>query len=202
MLSITGLPPQGYLAMTQVVHDRQAPHSSAPKSRLNTVSAADQLLLDNLTEHLEDIPDEEEITVVSLDDSQDVSCNFLTVTYHIVFSPSYQVPVLYFNAYRPDGVAIPIEDIYRSLVPEDWQSSIRDAGLNGGISQQDHPILNGPFFYMHPCETVSLMETILSDQTFHESRRSFLDSYITTWLSLTGQAVGVTIPSGVVAHTI
>ena len=86
-----------------------------------------------------------------------------------------------------------MEEIYESLVPEAWRSSVRNAGLSGGISQQDHPILNVPYFYMHPCETVSLMETILKNQEQDRSR-SFLDSYVSTWLSFTGQAVGLSVP--------
>ncbi|KAG0011287.1 hypothetical protein BGZ80_000799, partial [Entomortierella chlamydospora] len=99
------------------------------------------------------------------------------------------------------GAAISLNEIYGSLVPEEWRSSIMNAGLNGGISQQDHPILNVPYFYMHPCETVPLMETVQSNQSF-ENATSFLDSYIMTWLSFTGQAIGITIPTGVVAGTI
>jgi len=101
--------------------------------------------------------------------------------------------VLLFFIYCLDGRAISLEEIYESLVPEAWRSSVRDAGLSGGISQQDHPILNVPYFYMHPCETVSLMETILKNQEADRSR-SFLDSYISTWLSFTGQAIGLAVP--------
>ncbi|KAG0004914.1 hypothetical protein BGZ65_012404, partial [Modicella reniformis] len=165
----------------------------------NVTCTTNQLILDDLTEHFGDIPDgEEEDEVEAFDLTQDVSHDFLSVSYHIVFSPSYQVPVLYFNAYQPDGQMISLEAIYESLVPEDWRISIRNAGLNGGVSQQDHPILNVPYFYMHPCETVSLMETILYSQAF-DSSKSFLDSYIASSLSLTGQAIGITLPSALVA---
>ncbi|KAF9579199.1 hypothetical protein BGW38_004634, partial [Lunasporangiospora selenospora] len=118
--------------------------------------------------------------------------DYLSVTYHIVYSPSFQVPVLYFNACRSNGLILPLEQIYESLVPNDWRTGVRNAGLSGGISQQDHPVLNVPFFYLHPCETVPLMETVQSGQNFDESG-SFLESYIMTWISLTGQAVGLAV---------
>jgi ubiquitin-like-conjugating enzyme ATG10 len=98
-----------------------------------------------------------------------------------------------------DGQSISLEDIFESLVPEDWRSTIRNAGLNGGISQHDHPILNVPYFYMHPCETVSLMETTFCQQA-SENSLSFLEGYIASWLSLTGQAIGITLPATLAAN--
>lgn len=59
----------------------------------------DQLILDDLAEHFGAIPDEDdELDTVELPDT--TCTDILTVSYHIIFSPSYQVPVLYFNAYR------------------------------------------------------------------------------------------------------
>ncbi|KAG0373496.1 hypothetical protein BGX24_011628 [Mortierella sp. AD032] len=163
------------------------------------IDPADQLLLDELA----DIPggNDEEQSIDSAQDpvietSGDITLHYLSVNYHIVFSPSYQVPVLYFNAYRP--------------VPEEWRGAIRNAGLNGGISQQDHPVLNTPYFYMHPCETVPLMETIIQNQSSSSnsivtgakgdgSSTSVLENYIMTWLSFTGQAIGVSVPTDMVA---
>jgi ubiquitin-like-conjugating enzyme ATG10 len=104
--------------------------------------------------------------------------------------------------YLKDGTAISLEEIYESLVPEEWRGAIRNSGLNGGISQQDHPVLNTPYFYMHPCETVPLMETILqsnSNTTTAGDGPSYLESYIVTWLSFTGQAIGVSVPTDMVA---
>ncbi|KAK3831541.1 MAG: hypothetical protein J3R72DRAFT_454768 [Linnemannia gamsii] len=220
-----GQPLQGYLTLTNIVHSHHAKISSGS---LNTststlvtgtgvtaaaIDPADQLLLDELS----DIPggDDEEQSIDSAQDpvietSADITLHYLSVNYHIVFSPSYQVPVLYFNAYRPDGATISLEDIYDSLVPEEWRGAIRNAGLNGGISQQDHPVLNTPYFYMHPCETVPLMETIIQNQSSSSnsivtgakgdgSSTSVLENYIMTWLSFTGQAIGVSVPTDMVA---
>ncbi|KAF8940953.1 autophagocytosis associated protein [Dissophora ornata] len=192
---------QGYLAMTELKYCQTPSPRNARGRSLSSVSVTDQLVLDDLAEDFGNILDEEANKPLEAADlSQDISGDFLSVSYHILFSSSYQVPVLYFNAYRPDGTAISLEEIYGSLVPEEWRSSIRNAGLSGGISQQDHPILNVPYFYMHPCETVSLMETILGSQT-SDAKTSLLDSYISTWLSFTGQAIGVTVPTDVVAKS-
>ncbi|KAF9088841.1 hypothetical protein BGX23_007092 [Mortierella sp. AD031] len=187
-------------------------YSPRRETTSTAIDPADLLLLDELTEQLDDIPDyegeEDESSLDPVIETADTTTlDFLSVNYHIVFSPSYQVPVLYFNAYRPDGAAISLEEIYESLVPEEWRGAIRNAGLNGGISQQDHPVLNTPYFYMHPCETVALMETVLQNSssslmnadTADESQTSYLETYIVTWLSFTGQAIGVSVPTDVVA---
>ncbi|KAF9288614.1 E2-like conjugating enzyme atg10 [Linnemannia elongata] len=206
-----GQPLQGYLTLTKLIHS----HHTSPGATstitgtlltgtTTTIDPADQLILDELAEQLEDIPDGddyeqgEETDPVVENSTSATTFDYLSVNYHIVFSPSYQVPVLYFNAYRPDGAAISLEEIYESLVPEEWRGAIRNAGLNGGISQQDHPVLNTPYFYMHPCETVPLMETILQNNG-SPNGTSFLESYIVTWLSFTGQAIGVSVPTDIVA---
>ncbi|KAF9916828.1 E2-like conjugating enzyme atg10 [Lobosporangium transversale] len=165
----------------------------------------DQLALDDLAEHFGDIPDDDEDVTAQVNSlsSEAIIQDYLSVSYHIIFSPSYQVPVLYFNASHPDGTSISLNEIYASLVPEEWRSNIQNAGLNGGISQQDHPILNVPFFYMHPCETVSLMDTVIQSHNNDPNvpQSSFLENYIATWLSFTGQAIGVAIPTDMIAGT-
>ncbi|KAK3826605.1 MAG: autophagocytosis associated protein [Linnemannia elongata] len=206
-----GQPLQGYLTLTKLVHSHHTgsgvPSTSSGTlstgTRITTIDPADQLLLDELAEQLDEIPDgddyeEEELDPVVENSTSTTTFDYLSVNYHIVFSPSYQVPVLYFNAFRPDGAAISLEEIYESLVPEEWRGAIRNAGLNGGVSQQDHPVLNTPYYYMHPCETVPLMETILQNND-SPNGTSFLESYIVTWLSFTGQAIGVSVPTDMVA---
>ncbi|KAG0055064.1 hypothetical protein BGZ83_009700 [Gryganskiella cystojenkinii] len=204
-----GQPAQGYLSLNQIAPDQsQRFHNHQQLQQRQKSFDTDQAILDELSEengHILGEEDEVDDLVVSGAGSDPVIAQgtattdaFLSVSYHIVFSPSYQVPVLYFNAFRPDGTAIGLEEIYESLVPEEWRSSVRDAGLSGGISQQDHPLLNVPYFYMHPCETVSLMETILKNQEQEQepnSHSSYLNSYISTWLSFTGQAIGISVPS-------
>ncbi|KAG0338809.1 hypothetical protein BG004_007066 [Podila humilis] len=156
-----------------------------------------QQLLDNLASMGEDVVQEvdESELLVSKDDVP--AKDIISVSYHIVFSPSYQVPVLYFNAFKQDDNSpITLNEIYTSLVPKEWQETVRNSGLSGGISQQDHPIFNIPYYYMHPCETVSLMETVIKANPvrFTTDQETVLQSYIATWLSFTGQAIGLALP--------
>ncbi|CAG8503140.1 13276_t:CDS:2, partial [Acaulospora colombiana] len=86
---------------------------------------------------------------------------YLTVDYHVIYSTSYKVPVLYFNVYYDDGTPLKIDEIYSNLVQPSRFEDIKPAGFYGGISQQDHPTLLIPFYFLHPCETATLMRTIV-----------------------------------------
>ncbi|RHZ56887.1 hypothetical protein Glove_396g107 [Diversispora epigaea] len=87
--------------------------------------------------------------------------DYLTVDYHIIYSTSYKVPVLYFNSYHNDGTSLLIDEIYSNLMQSSRINNIKTVGFNGGISQQDHPTLSIPFYYLHPCETATLMKSIV-----------------------------------------
>ncbi|KAG0331467.1 hypothetical protein BG000_010901 [Podila horticola] len=157
-----------------------------------TITDMDLDTLASIGDDLEEEEDESQLSVCK-DAAHD---ELLSVSYHIVFSPSYQVPVLYFNAFTSNGTTpVGLDQIYRSLVPHEWRDTVRNSGLSGGISQQDHPIFNIPYYYMHPCETVSLMETVLAaNPDRFETQEAFLKSYIAAWLSFTGQAIGLSLP--------
>ncbi|KAF8931342.1 hypothetical protein BGZ52_012797 [Haplosporangium bisporale] len=186
---------RGYLALSHLQHTHKVADAENNEENGSTNTSTDLQLLDlaSIGDDLEDEEDESQLSV-SKDGAHD---EFLSVSYHIVFSPSYQVPVLYFNAFKSNDESAPVglEHIYQSLVPHEWRDTVRNAGLSGGISQQDHPIFNIPYYYMHPCETVSLMETVLkANQNRFDSQEAFLKSYIAAWLSFTGQAIGLSLP--------
>ncbi|KAF9301143.1 hypothetical protein BGZ74_007052 [Mortierella antarctica] len=184
---------RGYLALNRLQHTHKATDTENDEENLSPNTDAG--MLDSLASIGDDLEEEEDESQLSLsrDGAHD---EFLSVSYHIVFSPSYQVPVLYFNAFTSDSITpVGLDHIYHSLVPHEWRDTVRNSGLSGGISQQDHPIFNIPYYYMHPCETVSLMETVLAaNPDRFETQEAFLKSYITAWLSFTGQAIGLSLP--------
>jgi hypothetical protein len=65
--------------------------------------------------------------------------------YHIVYSEDYQVPVLYFQLRGSEGQLLPLEKI------------VSPRGEQIIASQQLHPHLDLPFFYLHPCQTAQFM---------------------------------------------
>ena len=59
----------------------------------------------------------------------------LQIDYDIVYSPTYQVPVLYFilrwNNYQgPIG----LNEVYQYVVPEQYKKELKSVGIMGGIS--------------------------------------------------------------------
>ncbi|KAL8944548.1 MAG: hypothetical protein Q9216_000351 [Gyalolechia sp. 2 TL-2023] len=57
------------------------------------------------------------------------------VEYHVLYSPSYQVPVLYFHLHRlPPTASNGLDAIYEWLVPKDVENGLRNHGIIGGIS--------------------------------------------------------------------
>ncbi|KAI8356744.1 autophagocytosis associated protein [Choanephora cucurbitarum] len=91
--------------------------------------------------------------------------------HHIVYSTSYQVPVLYFRAFYLDGTPLSQDEIYQSIVPKSQQDV--------ALSQSDHPLLGTPYWYIHPCQTRTAMETVQFEK----------QDYIKTWLSIFGPPV-------------
>jgi len=132
---------------------------------------------------------------------------------HIVYSPTFNVPVLFFNGYHLDGRLLSLEEVLQD-VPKQYR---REESWSF-LSQDDHPILGIPFYYIHPCGTQSLMKTLRMDTirshlccrsekvteetistTTTTTSSSSLSSpvekrechYLLSWLSLYGPVIGL-----------
>ncbi|KAF0528298.1 Ubiquitin-like-conjugating enzyme ATG10 [Gigaspora margarita] len=128
------------------------------KSLVKRITPVNFVILENdFTQIDDEIFEEEDLNSLP---TVPVSDEYFTVDYHIIYSTSYKVPVLYFNAYNSDGTLLTNDEIYSNLVHPLKHNDIKTAGFNGAISQQDHPTLLIPFYYLHPCETATLMTSI------------------------------------------
>nr|XP_010339024.2 ubiquitin-like-conjugating enzyme ATG10 isoform X1 [Saimiri boliviensis boliviensis]XP_010339028.2 ubiquitin-like-conjugating enzyme ATG10 isoform X1 [Saimiri boliviensis boliviensis]XP_010339036.2 ubiquitin-like-conjugating enzyme ATG10 isoform X1 [Saimiri boliviensis boliviensis]XP_010339042.2 ubiquitin-like-conjugating enzyme ATG10 isoform X1 [Saimiri boliviensis boliviensis]XP_010339047.2 ubiquitin-like-conjugating enzyme ATG10 isoform X1 [Saimiri boliviensis boliviensis] len=108
--------------------------------------------------------------------------------YHVLYSCSYQVPVLYFRASFLDGRPLTLKDIWEG-VHECYKTRLLQ-GPWDTITQQEHPILGQPFFVLHPCKTNEFMTPVLKN-----SRKiNKIVNYITSWLSIVGPVVGLNLP--------
>ncbi|GAN05652.1 ubiquitin-like-conjugating enzyme ATG10 [Mucor ambiguus] len=105
------------------------------------------------------------------------STELIQLEHHIVYSVSYQVPVIYFKAAFSSGTPLSHNEIFQYIIPEAYQDAI--------VSQNDHPLLCTPYWYIHPCDTRSLMNTMTFD----------LLDYIKVWLSVYGPIVKCSIPT-------
>ncbi|XP_032331329.1 ubiquitin-like-conjugating enzyme ATG10 isoform X2 [Camelus ferus] len=108
--------------------------------------------------------------------------------YHVLYSCSYQVPVLYFRASFLDGRPLTLKDIWEG-VHECYRMRLLQ-GPWDTITQQEHPILGQPFFVLHPCKTNEFMTPVVKNS--RKINRNV--NYITSWLSIVGPAVGLNVP--------
>lgn len=100
---------------------------------------------------------------------------FSVMVYHVIYSLSYSVPVLYFNAYHENGKLLSLDEIWNKI-PKCYQS---ETDKWSTITQQDHPILGIPYFMIHPCYTADFMKN-----------RS-TTNYLISWLSTVGSLAGL-----------
>ncbi|XP_071064948.1 ubiquitin-like-conjugating enzyme ATG10 isoform X4 [Dasypus novemcinctus] len=108
--------------------------------------------------------------------------------FHVLYSCSYQVPVLYFRACFLDGRPLTLKDIWEG-VHECYRTRLLQ-GPWDTITQQEHPILGQPFFVLHPCKTNEFMSPILKNS--RKINRNV--NCIISWLSIVGPVVGLNLP--------
>ena len=99
-----------------------------------------------------------------------------TTDYHIVYHVSFQVPCLFFVCYGSDGAIV---DVGREAAATGQAIPRPEA-----VSQQMHPILQVPFWFVHPCDTVALLDKVRGGAKLE------LNTYLQTWLSLIGPFAG------------
>ncbi|XP_034231295.1 ubiquitin-like-conjugating enzyme ATG10 isoform X2 [Thrips palmi] len=99
-----------------------------------------------------------------------------TWEYHILYSPSYATPVLFFNVFTSDGHLVPLESLWKGGTQGALQHLRWEA-----LSQQEHPVLRRPYYYLHPCKTAELLNLHQGSST----------NPIVTWLSSMGPAIGL-----------
>ncbi|XP_042561499.1 ubiquitin-like-conjugating enzyme ATG10 isoform X2 [Clupea harengus] len=108
--------------------------------------------------------------------------------YHVLYSCSYQIPVLYFRASTLEGRSLSLEEVWNNVHPNYQQRLLQ--GPWDTITQQEHPLLGQPFFMLHPCRTEEFMRPAL--ETARAERKGV--NYILTWLSVVGPVVGLDVP--------
>jgi len=113
--------------------------------------------------------------------------------YHIVYSISYSVPVLYFTVTKTDGSLVQIEDIWK-WIPKFYLSETTSDATNdisilyqkygSMLTQMEHPILMRPFYAIHPCHTSTLMKNIFVGKHCDQNKLPLnADNYLISWLS-------------------
>lgn len=119
---------------------------------------------------------------------QSFQCETKTITllyeYHIVYRLSYGVPVICYNAYKPNGTLVRIDEAW-SIFNGHYQPfndatavDAKSEYMRSVLTEMDHPVLYTPILTLHPCKTPELMAT------FSNSKNKVL-----TFLSTVGPAI-------------
>jgi len=143
---------------------------------------------EKLEQHLKDFE-----VAVALPSAEESDGTTFIYEYHILYSTSYQVPVLYFNGYHLDGAPLTWEEVWENLDPVYKNEKLRWTF----VTQKEHPVLGTPFFHIHPCETKLLMGVVqqyIASETFDGPSDNDRHNYLVTWLSLVGPVVGIKLP--------
>ncbi|KAM7527517.1 hypothetical protein LguiB_030927 [Lonicera macranthoides] len=121
--------------------------------------------------------------------------------FHVVYSGSYRVPVLYFRAYCSDGQPLTLDDIEKDL-PANSAKVLSESKWTF-VTQEEHPYLNRPWYTLHPCGTSEWMKLLLNTTKKRDDDDSstlvaeggvVIEKYLAAWLSVVGQVFGLKIP--------
>jgi len=79
---------------------------------------------------------------------QSCSDNVHVYDFHVVYSYSYKVPVLYFQGHRSDGQLLTLDEIKQHL-PSNSLKVLSESKWTF-ITREEHPHLSRPWFTLHP----------------------------------------------------
>ncbi|KAI4354099.1 hypothetical protein L6164_002998 [Bauhinia variegata] len=114
--------------------------------------------------------------------------------FHIVYSASYRVPVLYFRAYHTDGQPLLFNDIEKDLPGN--SAKLPSESKWTFITQEEHPYLNRPWYKLHPCGTGEWMKLLFLGDPLLTVKGQLIERYLVSWFSVVGQVVGLKLPLG------
>ncbi|CAL0324381.1 unnamed protein product [Lupinus luteus] len=123
------------------------------------------------------------------------NCNEVShYDFHIVYSPSYRAPILYFRAYHSDGRPLSFDEIEKDLPGH--SSKLLSESKWTFITNEEHPYLNRPWYKLHPCGTSDWMKLLFHSDTSLNKNGFGIEQYLVSWFSVIGQVVGLKIPLG------
>ncbi|KAK6259672.1 hypothetical protein SCA6_014146 [Theobroma cacao] len=131
-----------------------------------------------------------------IDDATLVQSNHHELHYcdfHIVYSYTFRVPVLYLRSYCSDGRPLLLDEIEKELPACSSKESPETKWAF--ITQEEHPYLKRPWYKLHPCGTSEFMKLLfLGGDTGQPKLEVVLELYLLSWFSAVGQVVGLRIP--------
>lgn len=77
--------------------------------------------------------------------------------YHVVYSLSYNTPVLYFNIQDTAGNVMLLEEFMEYFLDR-ADLKPQDVDLKMAVTQMEHPVLFRPYLAIHPCKTAEVLD--------------------------------------------
>ncbi|XP_062023083.1 ubiquitin-like-conjugating enzyme ATG10 [Rosa rugosa] len=156
------------------------------------------LLGSNKEHEQEDVDEEEPEPVDNATLVESAGPQVCYYDFHIAYSDSYRVPVLYFRGYYIDGQPMAWDEIEKDLPA--CSSKVLLESKWTFITQEEHPHLNRPWYKLHPCGTSEWMKLLfLGDESLAKNGVA-VEQYLVSWLSVVGQVVGLRIPFDMLNH--
>lgn len=166
------------LADGWMLHNNEAPEGAYLVKKITVSETDDKRHVDTrvlpLEEPLDDVLEDENVIARP-------TARPLTWEYHVLYSHSYCVPMLYFNAWTADGRLLSLEDMWRR-VHTNFQHSLHEDKWSV-LTQQEHPVLRRPFYLLHPCRTGQILGCFQGKSP----------NIVITWLSTVGPVVGLAL---------
>ena len=119
----------------------------------------------------------------------------LDLVYHIVYSSTYQVPVLYllpFHMYQSNTTTA-LEDLYENIIPVSLEYDVKNSGVMGGITMTNHPVLDCVCWFVHPCRAADALKEVCHDSSTLDHWKYFL-----LWFGIIGVSLGLSMPVALV----
>ncbi|SMR55217.1 unnamed protein product [Zymoseptoria tritici ST99CH_3D1] len=125
------------------------------------------------------------------------------VTYEIIHSPTYLVPVLYLylapsklSSHSQIAPQPAMEELYDLLVPAAYRSQLDSVGPMGALSRTEHPLRGFVCWFVHPCLTQEAMTGMMgSDESEKEGEWKGREmEYLMKWFGIVGGSVGLRVP--------
>jgi ubiquitin-like-conjugating enzyme ATG10 len=134
--------------------------------------------------------EDDDLAVIKSEFESFLSCD-------VVYSASYQVPVLYFQLCNTPWHSPPsLDTLHSILVPDLHRTHVQRIGILGAISKSDHPVTGVPSFFVHPCQTLAAMANL------QISRSGGPDDYLLGWIGIIGAAVGLSVPAQMASRSV
>ncbi|KAI7505509.1 hypothetical protein KC347_g7933 [Hortaea werneckii] len=180
------------LRITKIVrpHTPAAPPGGRDITYTTTDLGRDVVSHGEAEESLPQLEEDDSEILTKLSSSGTAVQNARDIHYDIVYSPTYQVPVLYVSFPSFDRSPLPSPDgVYDLLVAKPYRAQLQAVGPMSALSMTgEHPVTGGPAYFVHPCLTQDSMRAVMA------GRRVSGAEYLAIWFGIVGSTVGLSLP--------